>query len=156
MFPLCKYLYQNLGRWERTVPRSPVASPCTISLKETESGLPARECRDRPARKPCPRTCHHPGRRTAGSFDERPPRREQLFLLISASQGSKCALLQPLADSQLANSFSLSWPCSCGEKLQTCVHASTFTHALLSSLKKTIGNVCLLKKIQLFALSFST
>lgn len=33
------------------------------------------------------------------------------------------------------------------------MHTYTFTHALLSSLKKTISNVCLLK-IQLFALSF--
>lgn len=118
---------------------SPWRHPILPLFRKPNPLPPAQERRDRTARKPSSRSCHHPGWRTAGSFGARPPRREQLFPVISASQGSKCALLQPLAGSQLGNSFSLSCPCSCGEKLQTCVHTYTFTHALLSSLKKTIS-----------------
>lgn len=71
----------------------PLASPYTTSLSKTESGPPAPERRDRTVRKPSSRSCHHPGWGTAGSFGARPPRREQLLPVISASQGSKCALL---------------------------------------------------------------
>ena len=98
---------------------SPWRHPILPLLRKRNPISPAQERTDHTARKPSARSCHHPERRTAGSFGARPPRREQLFPVISASQGSTCALLEPLAGSQLGNSFSLSCPCSCREKLQT-------------------------------------
>lgn len=105
--PPCKIPYQKPGRWEHKVPRSPPGVALYYLPFGNRIRCPTLESRDSTARKPSSRSCHHTGWRTAGSFGARPPRREQLFPVIGASQGSKCALLQPLAGSQLSNSFSL-------------------------------------------------